>query len=271
MHYQEILPIPALQPFIRYFWVLESREDQSTSKQFKILPDGIPALIYQDTPSLFRDEQEQVTPQLYVYGAFTTYTNQLVDGAFRIIGAYLEPTALKAIFKVDAADLANQNIALHDLVSTSLLDQLQNARTTQEKIGLLSDFVLQQIQTLRYENQKAKFASILLQSGKSIQEIQAEMNMSERTLERLMKQNIGMSPKLFSRIMRFQSSLELVKTTDFENFTSLVYTQDYFDQSHYIREFKAFTGTNPTHFLRHSNEKLANFPEWKKEKKDTKE
>lgn len=268
MRYREIQPLPPLQAYVQYFWVLESGDEQAASRQFKTLPDGIPALIYQDTLNLFRNENEQTTPQLYVYGAFSTYTNQHIAGAFRIIGAYLEPTALKAIFKIDASELSNQTVAIDDLVATSLLNQLGEAESVEDKIGILSAFILRQVQMLNYENQKAKFASNLLQSGKSLQEIQAEMQMSERTLERLMKQNIGMSPKLFSRIMRFQSSLKLVKTAEFENLTALVYTQDYFDQSHYIREFKAFTGTNPTHFLRYSKEKLANFPEWKKETKE---
>lgn len=265
MRYQEILPIPALQPYIRYFWVLESRDESQDYKQFKTLPDGIPALIYQETANLFRNEQQQYTPQLYVYGTFSTYTNQLIKGPFRVIGAYLEPTALKAIFKVDASDLANQMIELDDLVVTPLFDQLQHSKTIEEIIGLLSQFVWQQIQEAHCENKKATLASILLQRGQTLAEIQHSMNVSERTLERLVKQHIGISPKLFSRIMRFQTSLKALKTSGFENLTSLAHTQEYCDQSHFIREFKGFTGSNPTQFLRHSEEKLSNFPQWKKE------
>lgn len=265
MRYQEILPIPTLRAYIRYFWVLESSEAQEGLRQFKTLPDGVPALIYQDIPNFFRDTQQQMVPQLYIYGPFTTYTDQLVEGAFRIIGAYLEPTALKALFKLDASDLLNQTIPIDDLVDTPLLERLQQAKSTTEKVDLLAAFILQQIQKVTYENKQAKFASILLQQGQSLGEIQSQMNISERTLERLVKQHIGMSPKVFSRIMRFQASLKQLKAPSFDRLTTLVYDQDYFDQSHFIREFKVFTGNSPTQFLRNSKEELANFPEWKQE------
>jgi len=266
MRYQEILPAPALQEYIRYFWILECDDKQEGLRQFKILPDGIPALIYQDLPNFFRDAQQQMPPQLYVYGPFTTYTDQWIEGAFRIIGVYLEPTALKALFKLDASELLNQTIAIDDLVNTSLLNRLQQAQSTEEKVELLAAFIQQQIHIVDYENKQAKFASIVLQRGQSLGEIQSQMNISERTLERLVKQHVGMSPKVFSRIMRFQTSLERLKTSNFDRLTTLVYDQDYFDQSHFIREFKTFTGHNPTQFLRYSKEDLANFPEWKKEK-----
>ena len=105
-------------------------------------------------------------------------------------------------------------------------------------------------------------ASTLLQNGKTLKEIQLEMNLSERTLERIIKQSVGLSPKIFSRIMRFQDGLNCLRQTNFENFTELAYQYDYFDQSHYNREFKEFTGTNPRNFILNSKEYLANFPQW---------
>ncbi|WHT75212.1 helix-turn-helix domain-containing protein [Myroides odoratimimus] len=89
--------------------------------------------------------------------------------------------------------------------------------------------------------------------------------MSEKTLERLVKQYIGMSPKLFSRIMRFQSSLDLLRESKFKNLTTLSYQSDYYDQSHYIREFKEFTGVSPKEFIKSSDEQLINFPLFKSE------
>jgi AraC-like DNA-binding protein len=68
---------------------------------------------------------------------------------------------------------------------------------------------------------------------------------------------------MFSRIVRFQTGLDTLRQTDFTNFTELAYSADYFDQSHYIKEFKEFTGTTPKNFVLSTNELLANFPLWK--------
>ncbi|KKX50117.1 hypothetical protein L950_0211885 [Sphingobacterium sp. IITKGP-BTPF85] len=73
---------------------------------------------------------------------------------------------------------------------------------------------------------------------------------------------MGIPPKMFSRIMPFQSGLNILRQADFNNLTEIAYQNEYFDQSHYIREFKGFTGTNPERFMLNANEKLLNFPLW---------
>ncbi|WP_317162601.1 helix-turn-helix domain-containing protein [Myroides albus] len=90
------------------------------------------------------------------------------------------------------------------------------------------------------------------------------MNISERTLERLVKQYVGMSPKVYSRIIRFQANLNLLRESSFKSLTELTYESGYFDQSHYIREFKTFTGSTPKQYLLDTQEQLLNFPEFKK-------
>lgn len=265
MKYQEIIPIKPLQQYIRYFWVLEHFKDTSEIQHFKIIPDGIPALIFHDKPGVFVDEENRVTPQLYVYGQFTKPTNQSVSDSFRIIGAYLQPTALKAIFKIDANEFRNQNILLQDIVSGPILEQLINAASVHQKIQLLSDFLLVELNKGRCDTNKATFATAMLQNNKTLNEIQSQMNMSERTLERLLNQHIGMPPKLFSRILRFQSGLNVLRNANFNSLTELSYQNGYFDQSHFIREFREFTGTNPRDFLIKAEEQLMNFPEWKKD------
>ncbi|WP_164111835.1 MULTISPECIES: helix-turn-helix domain-containing protein [Sphingobacterium] len=264
MYYQEISPIKALQQHVRYFWVLEDTPTFKQPQHFKILPDALPALIFQDQPNQFFDQDDQAMPQLYIYGQFTQHSEHKVSGKFRIIGAFLEPTVLKTLFHLDAFELSNQNIALEDLVSDLILEQLVNASSAAEKITIISNFILDRINHAKYHDEKARYASFLIQNGKTLPEIQQQMNLSERSLERLSKQYIGMSPKLYARIMRFQSSLSILRHSSFHNLSTVAYQSNYFDQSHFIREFKTFTGSSPHFFLQNSEEKLPNFPQWKK-------
>lgn len=102
-----------------------------------------------------------------------------------------------------------------------------------------------------------------ISAGNSLDKIQSELNLSERSLERIFKADIGISPKLFFRINRFQTSLSYIRQQSFKSLAEVAYNHLYADQSHYIREFKEFAGTTPKQFLLHANEQVENFPEWK--------
>jgi AraC-like DNA-binding protein len=262
MHYQEIIPIKPLQEYVQFFWVLEDFTDNKSNKNFKTIPDGIPALIFQEEPNSFFDNKGQHFPQLFLYGQSTKYQEHGVLGNFKIVGAYLQPIALKTIFNLDAFELSNQNISFENIVAEPLLEQLVNTISVKEKIKAISHLFLKQIQKAKRNDKKAEFATMLLQNGKTVKDIQMEMNLSERSLERLLKQYVGMSPKMFSRIIRFQSGLDSLRQMNFTNLTELSYQNEYFDQSHYIREFREFTGTNPKNFIRNASEELVNFPQW---------
>ncbi len=258
MFYQKILPIKPLQNYIRYFWVLEGTAD----KTFKIIPDGLPGLIIQEQTDLFLDNENKLLPQMFLYGQTTWPGEQQALGNFRIFGAYLQPTALKAIFTIDALELTNQHIPLDCLTQELILEQIIHASSITEKIEIISQFFLERIQQEVNNLKKADFATILLQQGKALKDIQSEMKISERSLERLIKQYVGISPKVYSRIVRFQSGLQALRKNDFRTLTEVAYQKEFFDQSHFIREFRTFTGMNPKQYLHQTIEQVENYPEW---------
>lgn len=263
MNYQKIYPKEPLRNYVRYFWVLEDDSLDFSATTFKIMSDGLPGLIFQENKNSFLDKDNQALPQLFLYGQTTRYTENKAVRSFRNIGVYFQPAALKSVFGIDADELKNRHIDLLELIKTHIADQLLDTVSVSQKIELLSSFLLHLAEQTKIVNKKVDFATAQLQKGVSLPDVQRKLNISERSLERYFKQHIGISPNLFARITRFQSALENIRQMQFDKLTDIAYQNDYFDQSHFIRDFKEFAGTSPRHFIRNANELVANFPEWR--------
>ena len=73
--------------------------------------------------------------------------------------------------------------------------------------------------------------------------------MSERTFQRLFESNVGISPKMFSRICQFHSAFQQLDEGRFTKLSDIAYQNGYADQSHMIRTFKEFTNVSPKEYL----------------------
>lgn len=90
-----------------------------------------------------------------------------------------------------------------------------------------------------------------------------DLGLSERSLERLFLTYVGITPILYTRICRFQASLRLLRQGKARSLTDIAYTLGYFDQSHFIRDFKLFSGASPGIYQRNTVERMPGFPEWR--------
>lgn len=266
MEYQQIPPAEKLQKYIRGFWILEGHSSEVSPKTFKIIADGCPGMIFQENAYSFSDSNNHFMPHLLLHGLTTNHSEKKVKGNFRNISIHFKPSALKSVFGIDANELTNNYVDFNLLYGSSLTTQLLSVASTEKRVELLSSFLTESLNRNRQrENQKIHHAlDLLLQqkAGTSLQKIQSELNISERTLERIFKQHVGISPKLFARIARFQHSLSNMRNKAYLKLTDIAYNNNYTDQSHYIREFKEFSGVNPNQYIRLAKEQVENFPEW---------
>ncbi|RBL90241.1 AraC family transcriptional regulator [Chitinophaga flava] len=257
-----ILPISSLRKYIRFFWVLEN-DSTDLIEKFKIIPEGVPGFVFQENPTAIYNKDNQVLPQSFLFGQATQYAELSARGCFRNIGVSFQPTALKSVFGIEAIELTQQHIDINDLVKTTINNQLLNSSSLAQQIAALEQFFLQQTAGCKEEGDKITVAILQIQKGRELKQVQADLKISERSLERLFKKYVGISPKLYSRICRFQASLKMLRKASVASLTEIAYRENYFDQSHFIREFKFFAGTTPTSFLLDANERFPDFPEWR--------
>jgi len=252
-------PPEILKPFIKYFWAMDNPMD-SIANTLTAFPDGCPGMImFQSENGGLCDNRNKKLPPIYLYGQTVAPSNLSYSGKFSVLGICFEPYAIKSIFGIDANEFTNSGIdfnLIQDKKHSTLSEQLVETDGLEGKIKMLSNYLLYQHQSNeRQTDELTKYAitQIIQSKGNlSLKELHRKLQLSERSLERKFNQAIGISPKLFSRICRFQESLKQLHASNYEKLSDIAYENEYADQSHLIRAFKEFTGISPLQYIKQS-------------------
>lgn len=135
----------------------------------------------------------------------------------------------------------------------SLHEQLLNTQTLQEQLSLLDAFLLKRFATSQRKKNKFEVANNVIAEFKEVdlfenmEGIASRYGISARYLHKLFVEFTGLNPKLYHKINRFQKSLMLTGKQE-ESLTSIAYLCGYFDQSHFVRDFRFFTEGVPSAF-----------------------
>ena len=264
MKYHTTEPVERLQPFIRYFWSLESGEGSAFPTSFRTIADGCPGLLFQHTDkgTLFQHTKE--LPATFLFGQSTAHAALHVHGRFSATGICFYPHALASLFGMNASLLTDSCMDLDDLARQQgfyLSEQLAMATDANERVAILTAFLLLQLnrRSLQQDPRMQAALSEIVRSNGTVplRHLQEQLQLSERSFERHFKQYIGISPKLFSRICRFQASLSQLRSSNYEKLSDIAFEHDYADQSHFIRSFKEFAGFSPLRY-QHTSEVAEN-------------
>jgi AraC-like DNA-binding protein len=269
MDYRIILPPENLKPFVRYFWVLESNHNYDVQETFNPLPDGCPGIMFQpsDKGTFYLEEGAKQLPGMMLYGQAIQPAKMILTGKLNTIGICLQPHALQSVFGINAHELTGTCVDLGFIQHKKekhLQERLLNAASIEEQINLFSASLLNSVEhTGDKKDLITSFTISEIIKGKgevSFDALLKQLQLSERTLERRFKQSIGVSAKLFSRICRFQESLNQLRKNNYQKLSDIAYENGYSDQSHFIRTFKEFTGVSPFDYKKELNEVADNFP-----------
>ncbi|THU32973.1 AraC family transcriptional regulator [Niastella caeni] len=254
MNFQTFAPPENLTPFIKSFWALSSGIDTPVMT-LRAFPDGCPGVIMVESESAVCDIHKKKLPGIYLHGQSIKASELTYSGKFSAIGINFQPHALRSVFGINANELTNTGIDITSLQTkktVSFSEQFINEETIEGRIKMLADFLLlQQQNNTRQTDEAVRYAIGLIVQSKGnllLKELHKKLQLSERTLERRFNQAIGISPKLFSRICRFQETLHQLRSSSYDKLSDIAYENEYFDQSYFIRVFKEFTGFSPLEF-----------------------
>ncbi len=172
-----------------------------------------------------------------------------------IVGVVFYGESFKKLFNFPLQELSNSGLVVSDELNESYGEihaQLQQSLTEHEIVGRLNEFFNRQLSQIDFSFTKFDqlIEHIRLTNGQlQIDQIAELSNLSTRTLQRRMKEVIGVSPKSYSSIMRFKQVMNLLNSSTTTDWQDILFNCGYYDQAHFIKDFKKYTGHTPKSFL----------------------
>lgn len=247
-----------LSEYVRFFWVLESNEPAAFPFIHRATAECCPELIfyYKGEVKMFTSESNpERTFSSGVYAQSRAFRKFAIEKEFGMLGVYLYPQAIPLLFNIPANKLSDYNLDISSLFGKEgsvLEDNVMCAGTHQLRIKLISDFLRKR---LVQPQKKSSYLSATIRQAiatgnmPSVGEMASTCNLSVRQIERDFQSLSGFSPRLFSKLTRFRALMENFRC-DTNSMADLAYEFRYYDQSHFINDFKRFTGLTPMQYIK---------------------
>ncbi len=255
MNYQEICPCEALNTYVKCYYLYDSSLENSFVDT--VFPSGYTEIIFNLGTGKWQTcatDQFVTTPSIELWGQIIRPLTVRSIGKNTMLGIRFLPHAMSSFVEENIDSFNNQVIDFRDLSGNavnSLHAKLLETNALKKRINLVENFLLTRLSSSKKKNSKIAVVNSIMRELKhedffdNIENVASRYGITSRYLQKLFLQYTGLTPKLYTKINRFQNSLRLV-TQNTNSLTSIAYDCGYFDQSHFIREFKSFTGLTPT-------------------------
>lgn len=258
MFYKEYMPAPLLQDYVVRYWIVETDATDTYPMEHVLTPNGLDGLVLQyrmDVPQVFVKLNERKTlPANYVLVQPVTHWKLHLFGSSGIAGIFFKPGVLQQLLKYSMTVLADQPVELEALVGnlfTELGYQLEGVTHT-ERIELINKILTRQLDSSRIHlinYAKITAGKIMQYRGNiSVQQLADELHISRQFLTREFYEKVGISPKAYTQVIRFNTMHKYIISHSHTRWTDVTYMFGYSDQSHFIKEFKKFMGVLPNQY-----------------------
>jgi AraC-like DNA-binding protein len=266
-YYQVINPHPLLTPYIGCYWILRTTKVSKLRREL-ILPDGYTELILNyGTSYSWHDCGRQIKRAIntvHIVGERDFSVMVDLNAGLNQLGVKIKPIGLFVLLHQPLNLLANQILKPDELSISEfqeLYEQIYEAGSDQSRIKLLNRFFLKRLLTADLPDPlviKALQVILQQQGNLRIDALTEHLDVHYKTLERKFKIYVGLSPKTFARIVRFKNTYKQFHAIAYggakpiaHHDSSFFLDLGYYDQNHFIKDFKYFLHTTPSAYFRH--------------------
>lgn len=244
-----------LSQFVNCLWY--STGESRTHLKERLLPTGSIDMNFKLQEDrkvrVFDGQTVQSIGGAVVSGAYSHFYAIDTSQPSPTLGVHFRPGGAARFFSIPLTELMDRHIALDDLwgrEAVIIRERLMEARSVSSMFDLLERTLLARL-TAPTDDYSAMLAAVerfSFPTTDSVKSVSESMGYSSKRFIRLFHNTVGLTPKLFCRIQRFQSVLDRIIGDDDGGWVSVALDAGYFDQSHLIRDFRSFTGVTPLEY-----------------------
>jgi len=246
---------PLTGNFLESAFVLENK---SSYEEYFVLPNGTVGLYVILNGDGFHTENNhlQKLPSIGICGLNNRRRLNALSPKYKVLGFRFKPEFLQLFLKERISEFKMHFIDLHDLLhdtADSLHQKLAAAGDETKIMETINDFMSRNLWAEKIDS-RLTYALQKIRKGEvhNIEELSRQLNISSTSLRTHFKINVGVSPKELIHVTRLQRALKS-KIKKEESLTQLAYGLGYYDQSHFIHEFKDALGITPHKYFSNNN------------------
>lgn len=238
--YQELEPAPEIQDYVYCYWQLKSVKRLATDFEYRVVTDGCIDVFF----NVLEPSDSAVM------GFCQKFTKFSLGQEFNYLGIRFLPAAFPTLYEVHAQRLSNQAQPLEPIVpplaqwlSSDFRCQGDFSHLVSQLNSYLTDSLLGK--TLKRDERFLNALNLIFEKHGQIGiETQLQTGLSPRQLRRIFNYYVGTTPKSFASVVRFQYLLKFQEVND--NRHKIYFDLGYYDQAHFIKDFKRFYGVTPS-------------------------
>lgn len=252
MKFDKHFPTEQLKPYIKYFIVSENELEN----EYKVFPSSglVIGFQYKGQLATVKDNTESKLTTAGITGITDGYKIFKNSADIGTVLVYFTEIGFTHFASHPANELFNLSLSLEDIFDKNSVAEVEEkltiATTDKQRLKIVEQFLLSQLKDIETDKLIVEAVKLIYQSNGTIRikELNEKLFISQSPFEKRFRKVVGTTAKKFASIVRFNTVLD--NLNDSKSLTEICYENNFFDQAHFIKDFKQFTGDTPENFKR---------------------